>query len=295
MKICILTQTATDISDYYKGFFEGYDLYFVTFKTPNKNAVDFLPKSTWSAGRNRLWEEVKGKYDYYLFIDDDLVFYRSMYAMVPQIHYLLENRYQKPIEKLYKEARPGAFFNRLSHYLKKYSPDVLTVRNLNNQENKRLDLQALRAGNAARRLGWFDAQFTLFSNYAAQRLLPYDTKISGWASAQILIYLLSHEVFGPKAMGLIDLGVNNSFHTGAYVTDYKSNLDCKNMVEEICKSTAKDFKHLFDTNYNHVNLYYGDETIAQPLLSNEKIDFAANFTKRLKGIETLMDKNNLSF
>ena len=30
MKICFLTQTASDISDYYKAFFKGYDLFFVT-------------------------------------------------------------------------------------------------------------------------------------------------------------------------------------------------------------------------------------------------------------------------
>lgn len=63
MKICFLTQTATDISDYYKEFFRDKNLFFVTFKTPNNNAVAFMPKSTWSDGRNRIWEEVKDKFD----------------------------------------------------------------------------------------------------------------------------------------------------------------------------------------------------------------------------------------
>jgi hypothetical protein len=295
MRICILTQTAHDLSDYYKSFFQNTDIYFVTFKTPNKNAVDFLPNSSWSDGRNRLWNEVRGKYDYYLFIDDDLEFFCAKFKRYPLIQYCYQ-KLNKNVLKSYHKCSFKVFFSQLRLAIENYSPEVLSVKNLNNLNNNSLDYLTLKKGDNARIMGWFDAQFTLFSDYAANRLLPYDTSISGWASAQILIYLISYNVFSSKAISLINLGVNNSYHTGAYIPDYKSNIDCQNMIKLICKHINIDYNTLFDKNSNHVNLYYGKEDILKRNIKNkEEENYKINFETSVKGIEQMMINNNLNF
>jgi len=297
MKICILTQTASDISDYYKFFFKGLDLFFVTFKEKNSKAIDFLPSSTWSDGRNRLWDEVKGKYDYYLFIDDDLDFYKAKFTKFPLLQYIYQQKIEKSIPRTFEKCSSDSFFRLLKKAVDSYKPEVLSVKNLSNLQNHFLDVLTVGKGSFVRRMGWFDAQFTLFSDYAANRLLPYDTTVSGWASAQILIYLVAHHVFGSKSISLNNLGVNNSFHSGAYVPDYKSNLDCKNMIAMICECANRDYRSLFDENSNHVNLFYGkDVIISHPIKGKgHEENYRANFSSSLTGLEKLMINNNLQF
>jgi hypothetical protein len=294
MKICILTQTAVDLSGLYKTFFKDYEVFFITFKEKNNKAIDFLPSSTWSEGRNRLWQEVKGKYDFYLFIDDDLEFYKAKFSIHPYLHLAYQKYIGKDTINCYKNCSSSHFFNELHSNIKTLNPEVLSVRNLNNLHNQSLDRTFLRNGLFTRPLGWFDAQFTLFSNYAAERLLPYDTIISGWASAQILIYLISFHVFQFKAISLNSIGVNNSFHSGAYVADYKSNLDCKTMIDTISETTGRDFSSLFDKQSSHVNLYYGKEIILNSK-PNVNLDYQKNFNNTLSGLQEFMINNKLKF
>ena len=295
--ICVLTQTATDISDYYKDFFRGYDLYFVTFKKENSNAVDFLPNSTWSDGRNRLWEEVRGKYNYYLFIDDDLIFNKAKHAKIALLQRIRQKLDKGNLVNSYEKCSSNFFIGRLNHWLKYYKPEVLTVKNLNNLCAHSLDANALSHNQYVRRVGWFDAQFTLLSNYAAEHLLPYDTSFSGWASAQILIYLLSYNVFGEKAISVTDIAVNNIFHTGAYVENYKSNLDCKQMIECLDKLGIESKTKLFDTKTNHVNLFYGKENILNKLIDKTlNVNYYEVFrTSSMFKLKEIMANNNLDF
>ncbi len=44
--ICILTQTASEVSAYYRQLFHDFDLFFVTYKQKNSEAIAFLPNST---------------------------------------------------------------------------------------------------------------------------------------------------------------------------------------------------------------------------------------------------------
>jgi len=296
IKLCILTQTATDISDYYKSFFNGLDVFFVTFKEENPSAVDFIPKSTWSDGRNRLWNEVKGKYDYYMFIDDDLIFYKAKHSKC-SLFQRISQRFGNGIVNSYEKCEAPFFFANLEKWLIEYKPEVLTIKNLNDLHNQIFDTNALSKGSYARRIGWFDAQLTIFSDYAAQRLLPYDTSISGWASAQILIYLLSYNIFRSKAISVMDIAANNTFHTGAYVEDYKSNLDCKNMIEHICKTTNVKFEDLFDMSTNHVNTFLGKENILSYRIDKNSVEnYKDNFkNSALSGIDKLMINNDLNF
>lgn len=296
MKICYLTQTGNDISDYYKDFFKGKDLYFVTFKTPNPNAVAFVPKSTWSDGRNKLWEELKNKYDYYVFMDDDLLFYNynlhfSSLPFLPYLYFLLRRKY---LNSCYQKAKPSYFFSRLEYYLQMYKPEVLSVSQVNEDPNSNLNGLIMRRNSFVRRLGYFDAQFTVLSNYAASKILPYDNKISGWWSAQIPMFLYAFHVFAKKAISTIDLGVvNSNWSKGGYTETYDGKLDCKRMLEEISKATHTDYSALAGPIKNiAVNTTYGTpEILKTKIKPTDTENYKLNYEKSLKGLENLLHDN----
>jgi hypothetical protein len=296
MKICYLTQTASDISDYYKDFFKGKDLFFITFKYPNSNAIGFLPKSTWSDGRNRLWEQVKGKYDYYVFIDDDLRFYNynSKFSAFPFLSYLFYKFNRNHVHKCFELSKPSYFISRLEYYLKKYKPEVLSVTKVDGDPNKSIDEVMMRRNSFVRRLGYFDAQFTVLSNYAASKILPYDNKISGWWSSQIPVYLYAFHVFAKKAIEVIDLGVVNSVWSGGtYVENYNGMDDCKTMLEEISKATNKDYTSKAGRlGHSPVNHFYGRKEILETAIKPGDIeDYKLNYQKNLQGLEHLLHEN----
>lgn len=293
MKICFLTQTATDISDYYKEYFKNEDLYFITFKKENPNAVGFLPKSSWSEGRNRLWDEVKGKYDYYIFMDDDLNFckLRSKIVTTPVISNLYLKFNKNGFPNSYKSVKNDVFFSTLRNHLELYKPEIGAVTQLDGNAVNGLDLAMLKKGASVRRIGFFDAQFTIMSNYAANKILPYDTKISGWVSAQILVYLYSFYVFKSKALSILSLGVKNSYHVGAYTPNYDGIADCRKMITAINESTGKNYDSL-SGKFGGVDYLFGKEEILKHIpFPNSKENYKANFNDNLKGLESFFHEN----
>lgn len=288
MRICILTQTATDISDAYKAFFRGHDLFFVTFKKPNDKAVAFMPGSTWSDGRNRLWEETKDKYDYYVFIDDDLQFLKPKVTFSPLATYLSHKFwYRGGFQDSYEPATPEYFFSHLEAHLSKYQPEVLSAVCLGHFVTQ-LDTEALRKNSYVRRLGYFDAQFTVLSNYAASKILPYDTKFSGWWSSQIPMYLYSYHVFRNKALSVSDIAIVNSLVQAGYVPNYNGFEDCKNMLAAISEATGKDFNQTFRKESAVDNFYGREEIRARIPLPGDKEDYRANYAESLQGLESML-------
>lgn len=291
MKICFLTQTATDVSSYYKEFFAGHDLFFLTFKTENERAVAYLPKSTWSHGRNRLWEEVRDKYDYYVFIDDDLQFLKPKIDFSPLATYLSHKLlYRGHLKNAYERATPEYFFARLERHLTDYRPEVLAGLGIVDT-NAQLDMAAMRKNSFVRRLGYFDAQFTVLSNYAASKMLPYDTKFSGWWSSQIPIFLYSYNVFGLKSLSVSDIAIVNSVANGGYVPNYDGLQDCKNMLAAMSSGTGKDFNKIFRQNIVVDNFYGEQEILARLPRPSDKEDYATNYARTLKGLETVLHPN----
>lgn len=262
-RVCVLTQTASEVRPYYREFFAGLDFYFVTFKQKNPDAVDFLPGSTWSDGRNRLWEHVKGKYDYYLFIDDDLEFFCLPTGLPTTIERLLmmKMHWQEKlgvrgaVKRLlhwlsYQKADPARFRTMLYSTLRRYRPPVATVALTSDifpfDPHDRFSLHRSRR---VRPLGWFDAQVTIFSNVGGHLLLPYDTKISGWWSSQIPIYVLAHLAFKDRAINIMDLASANANHT-LYRPDYDGFRDCLAMSEWLTPG-------ILDPNCDPINLADG--------------------------------------
>lgn len=243
--LCVLTQTASEVRPYYREFFAGLDLFFVTYKEENPEAVDFLPGSTWSDGRNRLWEHVKDRYDYYLFIDDDLEFFYLPTDLPTTVGRLLQAkphlqtklRMRRLTTRLlhwfsYQKAEPARFRELLFAKLETYRPMVASVALTVDGTNAfhTLDRYALNRSRRVRPQGWFDAQVTLFSNIGASLLLPYDTHISGWWSSQIPIYMLAHLAFKDRAINILDIASRN-MSTSLYRPGYDGIQDCLLMSE----------------------------------------------------------------
>jgi hypothetical protein len=289
MKVCFLTQTATDISPFYKEFFKGHDLFFITFKTPNPNAIGFFPKSTWSDGRNALWEKVKDKYDYYVFLDDDISFFSLepvvMASALASSAWLTMRR--KSLREAYEPATSSRFIGQLLHYLKEYKPEVAAVMDKGGDAFGDLALRAMRKNSFVMRLGYFDAQFTVFSNYAATKLLPYDTKVSGWWSSQIPIYLYAYHVFGARAITLTELAVQNTNPNGAYRPGYDGYQDCTQMLSEISQATGKDYSQLAGgTTAQPVDPRYGAELMQQQI--PKPSDTEDYYNRSLAGLEKIL-------
>lgn len=241
-KICILTQTASDIRPYYREFFADLDLFFVTFKQKHPDAVDFIPGSTWSDGRNRLWEHVRGRYDYYIFIDDDLEFLciptrlpiTITRVLQAKVNWQKKLRLRGLVERIlcpfqYQKADPVRFRKLLFEKLNRYRPHVASVAlTADDTPFLPLDQYTLYWNRRVRPQGWFDAQVTIFSELGASLLLPYDTQISGWWSSQIPIYVLAHLAFKDRAINIVDLASRNANHE-IYRPGYDGYKDCLEM------------------------------------------------------------------
>ena len=272
-RVCVLTQTASNLSLYYRKFFRDFETYFLTFETPNKDAIDFLPGSTWSDGRNRLWEHVKGRYDYYLFVDDDLQFFchhphlplqteavLSMISNARKLPFLRNFPWLRFTQLGYQTMHSTRFRTLLLKRLKQYNPMVVNVRTLSAASVDHLDVYALSRNRIVRPSGWFDAQFTLFSDVAARLLLPYDTKISGWWSAQIPIYLLSHLIFQDRSLSFLELGVRNEKHS-LYRAGYNGDADCRRMMDWLGPAMDKNLFLTLATEDAHcVNMNFASES-----------------------------------
>ena len=288
-RLCVLTQTASDIRPYYREFFAGLDLFFVTFKQKHPDAVDFLPGSTWSDGRNRLWEHVKGRYDYYLFIDDDLEFFGLPDSLMtdrersaqraarwrprPLAGRLLRRLgLRKPLPPpdltllRYRRAEPERFLAALGADLRAHRPAVASVAlTWDGVAYHAQDYDAMTLGRAARPLGWFDAQVTIFSEVGARLLLPYDTRISGWWSAQMPIYVLAHLAFGDRAVNFLDLASRNPEHN-LYRPGYDGTQDCITMSEWLSQGFRDaGLGPLIRQEDGHVDLHWGDEAARRSL------------------------------
>ncbi|MCM0758029.1 hypothetical protein M7775_05490 [Sporomusa sphaeroides DSM 2875] len=259
LRICILIQTATDLSNYYKQLFVEYDIYFITFKRYNAQAIDFMPNSTWSEGRNRLWQHVKDQYDYYLFLDDDLEFSGLSISVPPFIENALEEDGASLYQYMNSQMLRELFYDKLTYF----DIQVATFRNFSN-DRIAFEREFLKNNLRIRPVGWFDAQATLFSNFAANLLLPYDTLFSGWHSAQIPIYTLAHFAFGAASVSIIDIACNNLNHT-QYREDYNSVKDCRKMVEWLKLGINYDYEeqYLIESHEDRVNLCFAQQYIKQ--------------------------------
>ena len=94
-----LIQSSTKLPDVLECL-RSKDFVLLSFKEDTPDTTIFFPKSTWTTGRNKLREyalSLKKKYDYYIFLDEDVVF--SNYSQVDGFNCFefLINKYKPPI------------------------------------------------------------------------------------------------------------------------------------------------------------------------------------------------------
>ncbi|RYE17371.1 MAG: hypothetical protein EOP45_15910 [Sphingobacteriaceae bacterium] len=227
-------------------------------------------------------------------MDDDLVFHNFKNKIGnPLLAYFYYKFYTKDYAGSFEKSKPNFFFERLEYYLNEYKPEVMSLTQLDNNPVNRLDTAAMRNNSFVRRSGFFDAQFTVMSNYAANKIMPYDTSISGWSSSQIPVYLYAFHVFASKAINLSQLAVANGFHVGAYAENYDGMLDCKKMIKRISEVTNKDYSSLGSVDNNHaVSYLYGEEIILAKFPKPGSIEnYKANYKNNLLGLEKLLHPN----
>ena len=72
--LCILEICPIQPSQHHRNVFRDYDLYFVSYKSPNQGTLSFNKNQSWAFNRNELYKKVPKLYKYYCFIDYDLKF-----------------------------------------------------------------------------------------------------------------------------------------------------------------------------------------------------------------------------
>ena len=181
-----IIQTATKFPEIYKCL-KNRNYILLSFKENTPDTTIFYPNSTWTTGRNRLREYIlnmKQKYDYYIFLDEDVVF----------------NDYSQ---------EDG--FNKFEELLIKYNPFIA---------NPNFDGYYTTTGNIlqgdAQTTIWFDGMCNAFSKEAffSNIIFPYvdifDSK-SWWMSQYIMIILCS--VYKKEVVLFPNLKVHNIIHS----------------------------------------------------------------------------------
>jgi hypothetical protein len=182
-KLVYLVQSAAGAPSSYQAIYsDRADLIQLTWKQPIEGAL-FLPKSTWSQGRNRLLAEAMGRgesYLYYIFLDDDVVFERGDWRAFEDA--LLN----------YRPAIATPFF-----------PDYPPV------DRSRLDLEAHTCA-------YFDAMFNAFHADVARDglILPYydGFDAESWWYSQALVMELARELYPEHTVQVNSVVIRNTNH-----------------------------------------------------------------------------------
>ena len=238
-----IIQCASKIPEIYNCL-KSRDFILLSFKENTSDTTIFYPKSTWTNGRNKLREHIfnmKQKYDYYIFLDEDVVF--SGYSQ-----------------------EDG--FNNFEKLLLKYKPFIGNP-NFGGYYNKTTYLNKLPLGEAQTTI-WFDGLCNAFSNEAffSNIIFPYinyfDNK-SWWMSQYIMIILCS--IYKKEVVLFNNLIVTNEIHseypkldvfkeTEQYVLNNIIDINKLNIINNI-KSTSifkiLEFLNIIFKKFNKIN------------------------------------------
>lgn len=206
-KILYLLQCMSSIPKHYDWLKERCKIV-LSYKYETTETDIYFPCSTWTSGRNKLFEEAMKHqiYDYYVFLDDDL-----------DISYTTINNFELQLNNLpldYPIITPNTwnYNKRISGYKIDYNRKGL--------HNDMFKIQTV---------DWFDGAFNAFHKDTIQQLLPYidayDSK--SWYYSQLLLILKSNFFFKNKLIQLNSIYLNNLNHS-----QYPKNM---NDVETIVK------------------------------------------------------------
>jgi FkbM family methyltransferase len=188
-KYLYLIQSASKLPDIYKCLKNCVhrDVVLLSYKESTSDTSIFYPGSTWTTGRNRLREyglNLKKKYDYYIFLDDDVSF-------------------------AYCSQEDG--FTIFEGLLTKYNPFIANP----NYDGYYLTYGIIPSVEAHTTI-WFDGMFNAFSKEAffSNQIFPYIHKFddnSWWMSQYAMIILCS--VYDKEVLLFPGLKINNVNHS----------------------------------------------------------------------------------
>jgi hypothetical protein len=189
------------------------DFFVLTWKEKCECAI-YYPDSTWTEGRNRLFEEVKDlDYDYYIFMDEDVIL------------------------KAANDLNCGNIFWEFERLLEKYQPAIGMPLYLecpylvDSQEEGEIST-----------VYSFDACFNAIRKDALHKLLPYNPvhdKESWWYSQ--LYFVHTARILYPKEI----VHFNNIHMTNPVHGKYPQGRDFKSKDEIFKKTIKPEYQHLF--------------------------------------------------
>ena len=239
-KYLYIIQSTAGLPDVYNCL-KTRDYILLSFKENTPDTTIFFPGSTWTTGRNRLREHIlnlKQKYDYYIFLDNDVVF---------------------------SEFSQEDGFNKFEELLVKYKPYIA---------NPNFDGYYTETGIVlpveAQTTIWFDGMCNAFSKEAffSNIIFPYIDyfdKESWWMSQYVMIILCS--LYNKEIILFPNLKVDNLIHscypkndvfkqTETYVFNNLINVDQLKLINDIkTQSIFKiaDFLNIVLTKFNKIN------------------------------------------
>jgi len=184
-----IIQSASKLPDIYDCL-RKRDFVLLSFKENTEDTTIFYPGSTWTTGRNKIREHIlnmKQNYDYYIFLDEDIIF----------------NDYNQ---------EDG--FNKFEELIEKYKPFIANPNDFNGYYTK---TAYIIPSAEAQTIIWFDGMCNAFSNEAffSNIIFPYvdvfDSS-SWWMSQYIMIILCS--IYNKEVVLFPDLIVSNIIHSG---------------------------------------------------------------------------------
>ena len=240
-KFLYIIQAASKLPNIYDCL-KKRDYVLLSFKENTEESTIFYPDSTWTTGRNKLREYIfnlKQRYDYYIFLDEDVVF---------------------------TECSQEDGFNKFEELIIKYKPFIANP----NKIDYFVICSNFPLGEAQTTI-WFDGICNAFSNEAffSNIIFPYvdifDTK-SWWMSQYIMILLCS--LYNKEIVVFPNLKIKNDIHseypkenvfkeTQEFVFNNLINVTQLNIINDIKTDSIfkiADFLNIILSKFNKINL-----------------------------------------
>ena len=178
----------------------------------------FYPGSSWTDGRNRLFEIAtkNNKYDYYVFLDDDLGITPEK---IEEFESSLNNFTDYPpvvLPKMWK------YNEGKTTYKIKYNRKGL--------QNNNFKFQTV---------DWFDAAFNAFHKDAINKLLPYDNTYDkqSWHYSQLLLIFKSNFLYYNKITQMNNINILENRNHSPYPKDFSN---VSRVVDEYIKNNEME-------------------------------------------------------
>ncbi len=236
------------------------DYLLLSFKEKTSDTTIYAPNTTWTQGRNLLYHYVRDNnihYDYYVFLDDDLLFQKSGFLNAWTNEKLIEvmlNEIYKGKGISWMHQTQAAGFASLEATFETGEHPIVTMRCWNfNAKRKEKHQQAMQMlPQEIRKKGventdwilqsvdWFDPCCNAISKrvFFADTILPYSETYdseSWWISGIILVIKAQH-YYPEQMIQNNQYMISNSCHT-----DYPRGISWTNIVNKEYKNLCKEY------------------------------------------------------